>query len=184
MNGSKEKSEKRALGLVITGALLRLMPHPPNVAPVDAMSLFAGARLNGWMAYLVPLLLMLITDPIVALAEGFHPFSSRTPVIYLSFMISVWIGRRLRGVTSPKWIGLAAFAAAFQFYLLTNFQSWYVGDALYPHTWAGLVACYTAALPFFGLTLLGSLGYSGLFFGIDAWLKQREGRGETDPVVE
>ena len=54
-----------ALGLTILAALVRVAPHPPNFAPVGGMSLFAGARLRGWMAYLLPLALMAVTDPIV-----------------------------------------------------------------------------------------------------------------------
>ena len=54
-----------AVGLVLLGGLLRLTPHPWNFTPVGGMSLFAGARMRGWMAYLLPLLVMLITDPLV-----------------------------------------------------------------------------------------------------------------------
>ena len=160
-----------ALGLIITGAVLRLIPHPPNVAPVGAMSLFAGARLNGWQAYLVPLMLMLITDPILGAIHGFSPFARRTFFIYGSFMISVWIGRHLRDTDSPLRIGGAAFLCALQFYLITNLPSCLSG--MYTHDLAGLITCYIAALPFFGLTLLGNLLYSALFFGSHAWLTRR-----------
>ena len=39
---------------------------------------------------------------------------------------------------------------------------------MYPHTLAGLEACYIAALPFFGYTLLGNLAFSAAFFGGEA----------------
>jgi hypothetical protein len=165
---------QKALGLTIFGALLRLMPHPPNLAPVGAMSLFAGARLNGWQAYLVPLALMAITDPIVSAIMGFPAFGLRTPFIYGSFMISVWIGRRLRDTESAAKIGAAAFACAAQFYLITNFSTWALGN-MYPHTAAGLAACYLAGLPFFGYTLAGNLLYSAVFFGLYHWWSRREG---------
>lgn len=177
MDGQNRKSNFPAIGLIVTGALLRLMPHPPNVAPVGAMSLFAGARLAGWQAYLVPLVLMLITDPIIGAIKGFTPFSGRTPIIYGSFMISVWIGRSLRENAGAGRIAAAALACAVQFFLITNLNSWW---AMYEHSWSGLITCYTMALPFFGNTLLGNFAYSGLFFGIDAWLKRRE----AHPVVE
>ena len=41
---------------------------------------------------------------------------------------------------------------------------------MYPHTLAGLEACYIAALPFFGYTLLGNLAFSAAFFGAEALL--------------
>jgi len=81
-----------ALSLTVAGAILRLLPHPPNFAPVGGMSLYAGARLRGWQAFAVPLLLMAVTDPLRP--EG--SYSIATPFVYLSFMISVWIGRRLQ----------------------------------------------------------------------------------------
>jgi hypothetical protein len=33
-----------------------------------------------------------------------------------------------------------------------------------------LIECYVMALPFFGYTLLGNLGFSAAFFGAEAWL--------------
>lgn len=59
-----------ALSLIVVGAITRLLPHPGNFAPVGSTSLFAGARLRGWQAYLVPLILMAVTDPIRATFYG------------------------------------------------------------------------------------------------------------------
>ena len=78
-----------ALSLTVLGAVARLLPHPPNFAPVGATSLFAGARLPGWQAYLVPLALMAITDPIKAAFYGVTPFTRYSLFIYGSFLISV-----------------------------------------------------------------------------------------------
>jgi hypothetical protein len=50
------------------------------------------------------------------------------------------------------------------FFVVTNFGAWATG-MLYPLTWEGLVACYVAAIPFFGNTLAGDLVYTGLLFG-------------------
>src|ERR1700749_741912 len=85
-----------AVSLTVLGAVARLLPHPPNFAPVGATSLFAGARLPRWQAYLVPLALMAVTDPILSPLYVFHPYSRYLIFSYLSFLISVWLGRRLR----------------------------------------------------------------------------------------
>jgi hypothetical protein len=162
-----------ALSLTAIGGLLRVLPHPPNLAPVGAMSLFAGANLNGWQAYLVPLLIMALTDPILGMMHGFAPFSRSTVFIYGSFLISVRIGRQLGAKQSVSRIGAAAFLCALQFYLITNFSTWFLGN-MYPHTIAGLAACYIAALPFFGYTLIGNLFYSVFFFGAHFWLTRRQ----------
>src|ERR1035441_9637712 len=89
-----------ALSLTVLGAIVRLIPHPSNFAPVGATSLFAGARLAVWQAYLVPLALMAITDPIVASFYHVPAYSPYQIFVYGSFMIAVWLGRRLRNTES------------------------------------------------------------------------------------
>src|SRR5580704_9726098 len=89
-----------AVSLTVLGAVARLLPHPPNFAPVGATSLFAGARLPRWQAYLIPLALMAVTDPILSLLYGFKPYTKYLIFTYVSFLISVWLGRRLRNTES------------------------------------------------------------------------------------
>ena len=161
-----------AWALIVAGAMARLIPHPPNFTPVGALSIFAGARIPGWQAYLVPLVIMTITSPIMGLLYGFRPFGRGTPVVYASFLIAVWIGRRLAMRATPFRVGAAAFVCSLQFYLLTNFV-WFSGG-LYPQTLEGVMASYVAGLPYFGRMLLGDLLYSALFFGSHALLARRE----------
>ena|ERR1700733_13489416 len=152
-----------AVALTILGAMGRLLPHPPNITPVGASSLFAGARLNGWMAYLLPILVMAATDPLVG------GYSRATPVIYICFLISVRIGRRIRSSDGPLRIGGACLLSSLQFFLLTNLATWLLGS-LYAKSIAGLTACYVAALPFFGYTMLGDLVFTAAIFGLYALL--------------
>ena len=99
-----------ATGLTILGGAARLAQNF-NFAPVGALSLFAGARLRGWRAYLLPIALMAVTDPLVCLRYGYplrNAYSFATPFIYASFLIYAWIGTRLRRTENPGWIGAAA----------------------------------------------------------------------------
>jgi hypothetical protein len=163
-----------ALTLTVVAAFLRLVPHPPNFAPVGGLALFGGARFRGWQAYAVPLLAMLVTDPILSHMAGFPAYSWGTLVIYCCFLINVLLGRVfLRQSSQPGRIGAVAFAGSVQFYLITNFFVWLHASSLYPHTAAGLLACYVAALPFFGYTVLGDLFYSAVLFGAYALLKRK-----------
>ncbi|MGO4885250.1 MAG: DUF6580 family putative transport protein [Bryobacteraceae bacterium] len=164
-----------ALSLTVAGAVLRLMPHPPNFAPVGGMSLYAGARLRGWQAFALPLLLMAVTDPLVG------GYTIATPFVYLAFMINVWIGRRLQATESPVRIGAACLGCSSIFFFLSNFGTWL--GPIYPHTIAGLTACYTAAIPFFGRTLAGDLFYSGVLFGLHAWLSRTVRTAERVPAT-
>jgi hypothetical protein len=149
---------------MVLGALIRVTQHL-NFAPVGAMSLFAGARLRGWKAYALPLVLMAITDPLLG------GYSTATPLVYLSFMFSVFIGTRLRNTENPALIGAGAIAGSVQFFLITNF-AWLAGSSMYPHTLQGMIDCYAAGLPFFGRTLASDLFYSGVLFGLHAWLSR------------
>lgn len=173
---SKEGTAWRplALSLVILATFSRLLPHPPNMTAVGAASLFSGARLRSWQAYLVPLACMLLTDPFLGFVYGFRPFSQVTPFVYASFLVNVWLGRRLTGTTRPARIGLYACLGTLQFFLVSNFGVWAMGGGhAYPHTLAGLAACYVAALPFFGRMLVADVGYAAVLFGLQAWLSRR-----------
>jgi hypothetical protein len=142
-----------------------------NLVPIGALALFAGSRLRQHWAYAVPLAIMLVSDlmlirPLAAL--GMSPFSWGTVLIYASFAVYVLIGRLIReGELSPLVIGGAALLASAQFFLLTNFAVWY-SSTFYPHTFAGLMECYLAGVPFYRNTLAGDLFFSGLIFGVHA----------------
>lgn len=168
----KNTARPLALGLTILGALARVMPHAPNFTPVGGLSLFAGARLRGWRAYLLPLVLMAVTDPLVG------GYSFATPFVYTSFLITVWIGSRLRATENPLWIGAAAGIGSFQFFVISNFGTWLGSTTTYAHTLAGLVNCYGAAIPFYGRTLVSDLLYSAALFGLHAWLSRTVARSE------
>jgi hypothetical protein len=157
MTERKSNIRPYALALTILGILARLAPHPPNFAPVGGASLFAGARLNAWYAYLLPLAIMAMTDPLL----GGYTFA--TPFIYASFLLTVLIGRSLRNTNNPAWIGLAAVGCSAQFFLISNFAYFLQYS---PHTVAGLTACYVGALPFFPATLAGDLCWSAIIFGL------------------
>ena len=160
-------SRPLAIGLTIVGILARLVPHAPNFSPVGGVSLFAGGRLSGWKAYLLPLVLMLVTDPFVG------GYSFATPFVYASFLIYVWIGSRLRSTQNPLAFGAAAVAGSVQFFLITNFAMWLKPVSLYTHNAAGLMACYVAAIPYYRNTVLADLFYSAALYGAFALLSRR-----------
>jgi len=169
-----------ATGLTILGATARLAQNL-NFAPVGALSLFAGARLRGWRAYLLPLALMAVTDPLVSLRYGYplrSAYSFATPFIYASFLIYVWIGSRLRRTENPGWIGAGAIAGSVQFFALSNFGTWLAPGSQYGHTLAGLMSCYIAAIPFFRNTVVSDLAYAAAFFGLHAVLSRVAVRAE------
>ena len=174
MTENKSNVRPYALTLTILGSLARLMPHPPNFAPVGGTSLFAGARLNSWYAYLIPLFVMAITDPLL----GGYTFA--TPFIYASFLLSVLIGRSLKATNNPIRIGAAVLACSMQFFLISNF-AYFIQYS--PHTLAGLTACYVDALPFFPATLAGDACWTTVLFGLHYALTRTVARNERALAV-
>jgi hypothetical protein len=171
-----------ALSLTVLGAVARLAPHPPNFAPVGATSLFAGARLPRWQAYFIPLALMAVTDPILASFYHVQPYTVYSLFVYASFLISVWLGRRLRNTESISRIAAVTVVNSIQFYLITNFGSWLWFQG-YPRTAAGLASSYISAIPFFGWTLASDVLYTAVLFGLYAWLSRTVAAGERVPVA-
>lgn len=143
--------------MVLAAAASRLIPHPLNFAPIGAMALFGGASFTDRRAaFGVPLAAIFLSDMVIALLNGNYLLQSLAlmPVIYGSFTIIVCIGMWLRSRRTLLPVAAATLAASVLFFVITNFADWALGP-VYPGTWEGLVACYTAAIPFFKNTLLG-----------------------------
>jgi len=162
------------LGMIATAAIARVIPHPPNVTPVAAMALFAGACLERriW-AMLVPLAAMLLSDLVLAITTyGFGRLLFSQPVVYGCLAATVLIGRLVARDRTPGRIVAAVLAEAVLFFIVTNFAVWSSG-LMYPRTLSGLAACYEAAIPYFRNSLLGDFAWSfGLFGGL-ALLERR-----------
>jgi hypothetical protein len=162
-----------SLSLIVLGALTRVLPHPPNLTAVGAVSLFSGARMTGWRAYVVPLAILAISEPIMSAIYGFPPFTWVSLFVYASLAINVLLGSRLRRTESAWRIGAASLIASTQFYLLTNFGVWVWGGYNCPQTLSGLAHCYLTGLPLYGRTLAGDLFYTSVLVGLHAWLSRK-----------
>jgi hypothetical protein len=151
--------------IIALAALSRLLPHPPNVTPIAAMALFGGVYLRDWKAaFLLPIAAMVLSD----LALGFAVYGITMlkfqPIVYLCMLMTVAMGRFIQDRKSVFKIGLALFASAVIFYLVTNFSVW-AFSTLYPKTWGGLIACYSAAIPFFRNSFIGDFAFAVVLFG-------------------
>ena len=145
--------------LIVLAAASRLLPHPPNFAPIAAIGLFAGALSGRRIGWVVALAAVLASDLVLGF---YHPVAMFWN--YLAFgtclvLGSGWLGRSR---TFGRIAG-AVVASALAFFVLSNFGMWASG--YYPRTWAGLVQCYSAALPFFRNTFLSDVLYSAALFG-------------------
>ena len=145
--------------IILAAALSRLIPHPPNFTPVTALALFGAVYLDKKHAFIVPIAAMLISDYFIGFYTGMA-------WIYVSFVAIGFLGLWLRRHPGMIRTAGATLAGAILFFVVTNFGVWISSQVSYPHTIAGLVACYVAAIPFFGNTLLGDLCYVSALFGL------------------
>ena len=163
--------------LIFAAALSRVIPHPPNFSPIEAVALFGGAYFipRGW-ALVVPLLAMFASDLVLGLVNGgiywSYFASAGYLMVYACIALSTLLGFGLRGKVSGGRVLGYSLAGSVLFFLVTNFGTW-LGGALYPQTGAGLAAAYVAGIPFFQWTVLGTLAYAALLFGGFALLRHR-----------
>jgi len=151
--------------IVGLAALSRLLPHPPNVTPIAAIALFAGAHFcNRKAAFLLPIAAMFLSDLVIGFAVYGGALLKSQPVVYFCMLMAGVIGRLIRNNGSALKIASATLGNAVMFYLVTNFAVWAWG-ALYPRTCSGLIACYTAAIPFFRNSLIGDITFVAVLFG-------------------
>ena len=174
------------VGIVVTAAAMRLLPHPPNFTPIAAMAFFVGAHFaRRRSAFAVPLAAMFVSDLALGLIRYGSAVFSLMPFVYAGFAIMVCLGLVIRHRIGPLSVGATALAGSMFFFFITNFGVWLRGS-LYPSTLDGLVACYTAAIPFFRNTLAGDAFYTALLFGgfalAQSWLPALRERVEVVPV--
>ena len=137
------KKEILVLTLCIFAILFRIVPHPPNFAPITALALFGSSTLkNKLSGTTLALLTMFVSDL-------FLGFSMITPFVYGSFILISILFRQMNLNT--------ILSSSLLFFIITNFGVWIFG---YPHTLDGLIMCYTLAIPFFVNSSIGDL-----FFG-------------------
>jgi len=142
----------------LIGVISRLAPHMPNVTAVGATSLFMGAKYGVKKSLVVLFATMLIADNI----KGLHSVMWAT---YGALIIGVFIGKYIASKKSAGWIIGGTVLSSIVFFVVTNFAVWLAPNFMYAKTLAGLVECYTMAIPFFRNSLVGDLMYSGIFFG-------------------
>ena len=139
-----------ALGLIVLAVVTRLIPHPPNFAPITGIALFAAARFQSKeIAILIPFLGLFLTDLVLGLS-GISFF------VYIGFGLILFLGFRTKRTTVPT-----IMFSSLLFFVVSNLGVWLL---YYPLSLEGLISCFTLAIPFFTNTLLGDLVYTGVLF--------------------
>ena len=165
---------RKALFLTALGAILcRLVPHPPNAVPMGALALFAGACLPRRWAWLVPVAVMGLTDFVIDSALGRPLLDVSRLIIYATVGLTTLIGPLAKRPKVGPWLlPILSLSASAIFFLTTNFGAWLVPEMNYPRTLTGLLAAYTAGIPFFQNTVLADLAGTAVLFGLGSLLER------------
>jgi len=147
----------------------RLLPSPPNFAPVAAVGLFAGVYIRAKWAIWIPIAGMMLSDLFL---PGYA--ARGRLIVYGAFFLTGIIGRLIsrrdffnkKGKAGAKVLRgvFGTLSAAILFFLITNNIFLYT-PAMYTMDFSGMMQSYTMGLPFFRYQLMGDLLYSGVLFG-------------------
>ncbi|RMF01374.1 MAG: hypothetical protein D6772_04900 [Bacteroidetes bacterium] len=159
--------------MILLAAATRVLPHWPNFTAVGAMALFGAATLRQrWQAVLVPFAALYLSDLVInnVLYAGYYDHFTWqiSPFVYLAFGVVLEVGFWLRRRISTGRVIGASILTSILFFLTTNAGSWWI-DPMYTKDVTGLLAAYTAGIPFFCSTLAGDLFYCAVLFGAYAW---------------
>ena len=135
---------------------MRLLPHPPNFAPIGALALFAGAHLDKKSRFILPISAMVISDI-------FLGFDATTPVVYISFILIIMMGLILKHKTNTGRLIMVSLLSSLLFFIVTNFGVWAL-STMYAKNFSGLMQSYAMGIPFFRNTVLSDVLYSFIFF--------------------
>jgi hypothetical protein len=153
--------------LLVLAVLSRVVPFPGmNFTAVGAGLLFFGAR-RPLREMALPLLALMGTDFYLTTFAYHYPWHTSAYLITWAWYAGVLVLGRilLRKVNVARVLGAPVLAST-SFFLISNYAVWVMGSAMYPHTMAGLGACYAAALPFYRNDLLSTTLITAVAFGV------------------
>jgi len=153
--------------LVVFAVLSRVIPHSwMNFTAVGGGLLYFGAR-RPLREGIWPVLALMATDFYLTVAFYHYPWHTSAYLITWAWYAAVVVLGRilLKDHLTVSRVIAAPVVASTSFFLISNYAVW-IGSALYPHTVAGLGACYAAALPFYRNDVLSTTLVTGLAFGL------------------
>lgn len=156
--------------LVLLAAVSRVAMYPDNFSPMIGMAIFGGAVIKDKrMAFALPLFAMLLSDimfEVFDIAQGFWGLGQL--IGYGIFALITVTAFNLKKFSVLNIAGYSIMSSVI-FFVLSNGSFFFIDNPVY-HTYTqdinGFFQCYLLALPFFKISVVADLVYSGLLFGI------------------
>jgi Family of unknown function (DUF6580) len=137
-----------------------------NFAPMAAISLYAGSRLPRRWAWVVPVVAMVVSDLLLDQGRYRPAFELTRWTIYTTFAVTTLLGPLANWPRFGRWLlPILSMTGSLLFFVTSNLATWGEG-LLYPMTFTGLIACFVAAIPFFGNTIAADLIGTAALFGL------------------
>lgn len=163
--------------LVLLGVASRylLLSHVAwlNFTAVGGSLIYFGAR-RSWREMLAPLGLLMVSDYALTTYAYHYTFHwqdyATTWAWYAAAMALGWI--LLHAKTSFARGASAALLGPTSFFIVSNYGVWASGMNGYPHTLAGLGACYLAGVPFYRNDLVSTSIVLAVALGAPALLRR------------
>lgn len=158
--------------LVVLAVLSRVVPHPwMNFTAVGASLLYFGAK-RPLREMALPVAALMATDFYLTTVFYHYPWHTSGYLITWAWYAAVVVLGQilLRRVTVTR-VVVAPVIASTSFFAVSNYAVW-AASAMYPHTFAGLGACYLAGLPFYRNDLLSTMLVTGAAFALPAMAKR------------
>ena len=174
----KKRSLIIGLILVIIAICSRLVPHWHNFTAMNAVALFAGFHFRSkWTAVIIPISALWLSDIILnntfyaAYFEHFY-WGSLTSISSMMLYCLIYLIGAYYAQLKPLRLALSSVFGSVLFFIGSNFAVWLM-STMYPKDFTGLIACYSAGLPFLQNGVLGDLLYNAVIFGGFYWMTFR-----------
>ena len=148
-----------AVAAVVLAVVWRLVKNdlgaPPNLELSTAAAFLTAGVLRNRVAALAPIVVVALSDLLLGNTSILAFTWSAWAVIGLGSLLTRRVGSGWRRYVAALGFGVGGTAL---FFLWTNFGVWALGsETYYGGGWSGLMASYTAGLPFLRPQLLGNV---------------------------
>jgi len=140
---------------------------------VGAALLFYGSRISR-KHFWIPVALLIGADIYLNLSVYRLPLTTDQYVMWAWYLVPCLIGVLLRDHVKPLNVVGAGLGTGIGFFLTSNFAVWAFGNIGYAHNLAGLIECYTKAIPFAKNGIVSDVLFAAVFFGIGALVTQTQ----------
>jgi hypothetical protein len=163
--------------VLLLAVLSRILPHAFhavswNFTALGGGLLFFGSRMGSSKraAWMLPsaVAVLMATDYYLTVFAYQYPFLLSTYLVtWLWYAAVCLLGMEILRKPSVLRVAAGVLASSTSFFLLSNFVVWMDGSmSMYPHSLAGLGACYMAGLPFYRNDLVSTALTAGALFGL------------------